>query len=1097
MTEFDNHKSHNSKSDRGLSADFQSPPAGYGNVPFFWWLGDPLTKERLSWILEQMVGMKISCYQINYAHSDKKGKTFGLSFPSEPKLFSQSWWELVEWFMGRAKEQGASISLSDYTLGAGQGWAIDEILNENQDINGMQLKVVTGEVPVGAIMSTTVTDTDGKIQQVAVVGETIPLSLNPMHPKSGPEYVKRFFGKFDKRFPGECGKGLNFFFSDELDFRIRGNIWSANFADEFRKRKGYDIVPVLHALFMDIGPRTPKIRMDYSDVKVSLTEEGFFIPVYEWHQKRGMTMGCDHGGRGTDVTEFGDYFRTQRWNQGPGSDQPHLAKNLIRAKIAASIAHMYERPRVWLEGFYGSGWGTTSAEIADATFANFVLGYNLLSFHGMYYSTQGGWWEWAPPDNTFRMPYWRSIKGFMACVERLSYLLSQGVHRCDVAIIYPVAPMEAGMDGQKSVDTAFSVADTLYKNSIDFDFMDFQSLDRAKVVGNELYVSGEVFKVLILPAMKAIRHSNLKKALEFKRAGGIVLAIDALPEASDRMGRDDPEVASIVSELFPDGADKADSFLKAVPERDYNGPGMVQHRKIGERDLYAVYDAPEGAVAEFRATGKVELWNPWTGETRPLHVISQKSATTKLHLPLTEKEIQLIFFSPGEAEIEKDLKLENRKSRIEIAGNWEFEMAPTCDNRFGDFLWPPSPDKIGAEIRQLWYCEGDKPDGNWRKVTCTFGPQFISCEKLPDGNSADGSRVEFSWRYGIENDPGHQGYHGLKGYIHNDIFSFGRLKDVWDGSNEVCYEDDGKYPFLWTTVNASADMTAYVITGAMKPAGVWLNGKAVSGNVLNLKPGSNSIVLKYNEPGRAYFVLSKSDRQEIQSVEPDVLPSGQLEFKQSSLASHWWKNEDVIPFDVRPQEKNPVGWYRFTSPPGFKAMDMDARGKIQAWADGNPMTGKAGTFTVPEISPVPVTVLIRIEQESGFYGGSAFNEPIKLHCENGSIALGDWSQIDGLLSYSGGAWYRKKTQIPASKKVLLDLGDLVSSAEVWINGKTAGTLILPPWQLDISKFVKPGENLVEVLVFNTLANHYTTIPTRYRGSTVSGLLGPVCLLLST
>jgi hypothetical protein len=33
------------------------------------------------------------------------------------------------------------------------------------------------------------------------------------------------------------------------------------------------------------------------------------------------------------------------------------------------------------------------------------------------------------------------------------------------------------------------------------------------------------------------------------------------------------------------------------------------------------------------------------------------------------------------------------------------------------------------------------------------------------------------------------------------------------------------------------------------------------------------------------------------------------------------------------------------------------------------------------------------------------------------------------------------------------------------------------------------------LVFNTLANHYQTIPTRYRGSTKSGLLGPVRLYI--
>ena len=30
-------------------------------------------------------------------------------------------------------------------------------------------------------------------------------------------------------------------------------------------------------------------------------------------------------------------------------------------------------------------------------------------------------------------------------------------------------------------------------------------------------------------------------------------------------------------------------------------------------------------------------------------------------------------------------------------------------------------------------------------------------------------------------------------------------------------------------------------------------------------------------------------------------------------------------------------------------------------------------------------------------------------------------------------------------------------------------------------------------MFNTLANHYLTIPTRYRGELTSGLLGPVML----
>jgi hypothetical protein len=81
------------------------------------------------------------------------------------------------------------------------------------------------------------------------------------------------------------------------------------------KRKGYSIRPELPTLFVNIDQRTAKIRLDYNDVMVSLSEEGFFRPIYQWQQDRGMIYGCDHGGRGKDVIEFGDYFRTQKYNQ--------------------------------------------------------------------------------------------------------------------------------------------------------------------------------------------------------------------------------------------------------------------------------------------------------------------------------------------------------------------------------------------------------------------------------------------------------------------------------------------------------------------------------------------------------------------------------------------------------------------------------------------------------------------------------------------------------------------------------------------------------------------------------------------------------------
>ena len=364
---------------------FVHPPKGYGEVPFYWWQGDTLTKERITWQLDQLQGKGITSLQINYSHLDEGGLFWGLSRPSKPALFTPEWWELFKWFATEAKYRGMTVSLSDYTLGIGQGFAMDAALAEYPEMNGSELKykekILSGteswNLPPGVLSlnayeihtdSSIIAETKISIMDqvtnnvltcdlnskphkvVCVYAEKIVPSYDPMNPLSGKAYISHFFGLFENML-GENASALNFFFSDELDFRLHGNSWNNNFAGEFKKRKGYDLLPYLDALFLDIGYITPKIRLDFNDVLVSLSEENFFKPVYQWHQDRGLIYGCDHGGRGRNVAEFGDYFRTQRWNLGPGSDQPNLQKDIIKAKVASSIAHLYERPRVWLEGF--------------------------------------------------------------------------------------------------------------------------------------------------------------------------------------------------------------------------------------------------------------------------------------------------------------------------------------------------------------------------------------------------------------------------------------------------------------------------------------------------------------------------------------------------------------------------------------------------------------------------------------------------------------------------------------------------------------------------------------------------------------------------
>ncbi|MGB1875100.1 MAG: glycosylhydrolase-like jelly roll fold domain-containing protein, partial [Akkermansiaceae bacterium] len=105
---------------------------------------------------------------------------------------------------------------------------------------------------------------------------------------------------------------------------------------------------------------------------------------------------------------------------------------------------------------------------------------------------------------------------------------------------------------------------------------------------------------------------------------------------------------------------------------------------------------------------------------------------------------------------------------------------------------------------------------------------------------------------------------------------------------------------------------------------------------------------------------------------------------------------------------------------------------------------------------------------------------------------------NGILhNYSGGVKYRKTITLTAEEAAAikaLDLGKVIATAELSINGKVAGVRVAPPWQLDVSGLFVAGENTIEVTVYNTLSNHYQTIHNLYRGEPTSGLLGPVRLL---
>lgn len=124
---------------------------------------------------------------------------------------------------------------------------------------------------------------------------------------------------------------------------------------------------------------------------------------------------------------------------------------------------------------------------------------------------------------------------------------------------------------------------------------------------------------------------------------------------------------------------------------------------------------------------------------------------------------------------------------------------------------------------------------------------------------------------------------------------------------------------------------------------------------------------------------------------------------------------------------------------------------------------------------------------------------------------GDFTEIYGK-GYSGSVMY--KTTFKAPKKdgtVLLDLGEVFCSCEVFINGKSFGVLAMSPYALEINAGELNEENILEIRVSNTPANeyeyttsfdkwqmwqlstYYTTQKKFHKDSLCGGLLGGVTL----
>lgn len=840
------------------------PDPAFSPAPIWWWSGEPLDSARLRWQLERFAAGGV--YNLVILNLAPAGPLHG-SLADDPPFLSRAWWDIFVEVCRDAKALGIRL------------WFYDQIGFSGANLQGLLIRTqpeyagqMLGSQVVECTAPTVCLFPDGCIPlgawQLCDDSDVVPLVVDGMRVTStmaGAHRVRLIYAVnkgFDYMNPAACAalratvhdaflREAGEFFGDVIVGSFQDELpsmptWSHDFAATFQTHYGYDLTAELYALYTGDDAHSQQVRIDYQQWRAQRAEQAFFKPFFDWHAQHGMICGFDQQSPARmalpigAVDEYADYMQTHRWYGAPGSDHHG------NGKIHSSLAHLYGRPRAWIEAFHSSGWGGTLEETFDWLVPWLRAGLTLYNPHAVYYSTKGGWWEWAPPSTCWRQPYWRHYAQFADVVMRAMGILSTGSHLCDIAVLFPTTTVQAHLFASgaraaalRAEETFVAITGSMFWNNPkagvldqqgrDFDMIDNDSLAQAHIHAGQLCMADEAYRYLILPALTHLPPACIQAINTFVASGGTVYAVACLPAGIHAH----PRVCCVESVCA------LAAQLASLPRRIEGQVHVLERRVEGGR---IVLVTPKVAGSRFHWNGH---WNstPYDFDAarlpRVLRIAMPGVATieqwhltdgTRHHcapvapatwdISLEDAPIGVLFV-PDHAPTQLPVTQSRRMSDTSylLDSQWQTSIVPTVDNQWGDLAYPAGGMLLPHTMR-FRDDAGHTHTQGFGIYAWAYGPAPRASLPAPrfelDATDdplgvAGWQAVEYSLARGILHDTLHWGMLGPKGYVPEEFLHFG-----------VVHAGDAVR--VRTTVSLDAAFVGAFVLAAPAAKIVWLDG---------------------------------------------------------------------------------------------------------------------------------------------------------------------------------------------------------------------------------------------------------------------------------
>lgn len=441
--------------------------------------------------------------------------------------------------------------------------------------------------------------------------------------------------------------------------------WTPELPEEFRKRKGYDLIERLPDL---VHHRDAKLAVDYWEVVSELFMEGYMDTTLEWCKSHHLTYtGHAFGEESMESTVYrtGDPYEFYKRFDWPGLDTictyyrtGDMSFN-IAAKKVSSAARFLQKERVLCETFTLGGWNMQLRDMKRIFNRLALLGVNCIQYMGARY-------EFKPARDclgtihNWQNPLFAHYEPLSKYVSAIQWFVANSTLEAETLLLYPLTAARAQMpdipfprrdDGDRNL-TMYGLINSLLHLQIPFEIGYEQLIDEAEIVNGRLVIRDMSCHTVILPRTTYLKETTFRKLQEFAEAGGHIIAVNGKPKWI--IGKEVYPAPSLQNAVVYDcyAYEKEGEWVNNNDYYQQSAPGAFTEKL---RD--ALRDTTAGVVAMTPCEGIMSVVRSMAGNTYVMIINDKDGIQQVTGKVLSDKTYRAICTETGE---EKAIQKQDR-----------------------------------------------------------------------------------------------------------------------------------------------------------------------------------------------------------------------------------------------------------------------------------------------------------------------------------------------------------------------------------------------------------------------------------------------------